>query len=63
MIKMPIKANMLDFGSILIPKDNGKQNPDEFYTNKYQKHVPCSYDNKFVCIDDKFSEPTTSYLG
>ena len=54
---------MLDFGSILIPKDNGKQNPDEFYTNKYQKHVPCSYDNKFVCIDDKFSEPTTSYLG
>ena len=31
------------FESILIPGDNGKQNPKEFYTNKYQKHVLCSY--------------------
>ena len=28
-----------DFESILMPKDNGKQNPDESYANKYQKHV------------------------
>ena len=28
-----------DFGSILVPEDNGKQNSDESYTNKYQKYV------------------------
>ena len=31
-----------DFESILVPEDNGKQNPNESYTNKYQ-HVDCSY--------------------
>ena len=25
------------FGSILVPKDNEKQNPEEPYTNKYEK--------------------------
>ena len=30
------------FESILVPEDNGKQNPEESYTNKYQKHVDCS---------------------
>ena len=30
-----------DFESILLPEGNGKQNPEEFYTNKYQKHVVC----------------------
>ena len=24
-----------NFGSILVPEDNGKQNPDKSYTNKY----------------------------
>ena len=42
--------------SILVPEDNGKQNPNETYTNKYQKHVACSYGYKFVCVDDKFSK-------
>ena len=28
-----------DFGSILVPKNNGKQNPDKSYTNKYQTLV------------------------
>ena len=28
-----------DFESILVPGDNKSQNPDESYTNKYQKHV------------------------
>ena len=32
-----------DFESILVPEDNGKQNPNDSYTNKYQKHVACSY--------------------
>ena len=28
-----------DFESILVPEDNGKQNPEDSYTNKYKKHV------------------------
>ena len=41
-IKSPfiIYAN---FESILVPEDNGKQNVDESYRKKYQKHVACSY--------------------
>ena len=49
--------------SILVPEDNGKQNPEELYTNKYQKHVDCSCDYKLVCVDYKFSKPFKSYLG
>ena len=32
-----------DFESILVPEDNGKQNPNEYYTNNYQKYAACSY--------------------
>ena len=46
----------VDFESILVHEDNGKQNPNESYTNKYQKHVACSYGYKLVCVDDKFSK-------
>ena len=28
-----------DFESILVPEDIGKQNPDDYFTNKCQKHV------------------------
>ena len=28
-----------DFESILVPEDNGKQNPNESYTSKNQKYV------------------------
>ena len=45
-----------DFESILVTEDNGKQNLDESYTNKYQIHVACSRDNKLICFDDKFSK-------
>ena len=44
-------------------EDNVNQNPNESYTNKYQKHVACSYVYKLVCVDDKFSKPFKSYLG
>ena len=37
-----------DFESILVPEENGKQNPEESYTNKYQKHITCSYRYKLV---------------
>ena len=51
-----------DFQSILVPEDNGKQNPTEPYTNKYQKHAACSYGYKLVFVDDKFSKHFKSYL-
>ena len=44
-----------DSESTLVPENNGKQNPDESYTNKYQKHAAYSYGYKLVCFDDKFS--------
>ena len=40
-----------DFESILVPEDKGKQNLNDSYTNKYQKHVVCSYDYKLICLD------------
>ena len=52
-----------DFENILLPEDNGKQNPEEAYTNKYQKRIACSYAYKLVCVGEKFSEPLNSYLG
>ena len=52
-----------DFESILVPEDNGKQSPEEFYTNKYQKHIACSYGYKLVCVEDKFNKLFKTYLG
>ena len=46
-----------------MPEDNGKQNPNESYTNKYEKHVDHSYGYKLVFVDDKFSKAFQSYLG
>ena len=52
-----------DFESILVPENNDKQNPKGSYTNKYQKHIACSYGCKLVCVDDKCSKPFKTYLG
>ena len=52
-----------DSESILLPKENGKQNPDESHSNKYQKHIACRYVYKLVCVDDKSSKPYKTYLG
>ena len=46
-----------------MPEKNEKQNPNEYYTKKYQKEVPSSYGYNWVCADDKFSKPFRSYLG
>ena len=53
----------VDFESILGPEDDGKQNPEDSYTNKYQKQIACSYGYNLVCVDDKFSKPFKTYLG
>ena len=52
-----------DLESTLVPEDNEKQNLNESNTNKFQKHVACSYGYKLVCVDDKFSKPFKSFLG
>ena len=46
-----------------MPEDNEKQNQNESYANKYQKHFACSYSYKLVCVDDTYSKPFKSYLG
>ena len=46
-----------------MPENNGKQNPEDSYTNKYQYHIACSYGYKLVSADDNFSEPFKTYLG
>ena len=43
-------------------QNNGKQNLEEFYTNKYQRYVTCSCGYKLVCVDDKFSKPFEDLL-
>ena len=45
-----------DFDSILVPDDNGKQNPNDSDTNKYRKYIPGSWGHKLVCIGDPFSK-------
>ena len=46
-----------------MPENNEKQNREEPYTSKCQKHIACSYGYKSVCVDDKFSKPFKTYLG
>ena len=43
--------------------DNGKQNPEEFYMSKYQKHITCGYSYKLVRVHDNYSNYFKSYLG
>ena len=65
-MKTKIKSSFIintDLESILVPEDNGKQNPEESYTSKYKKHVACNYGYKLVCDDDKISESFKSNLG
>ena len=51
-----------DFESILVPEDNGKQNLNDSYIKKYQKHVVCNNSYELVCFDDKFSKPFTEVM-
>ena len=55
-IKLPFIIHA-DFESILVPENNGKQNPEDPYTNKYQRHIllVVMAINK-VCVDDKSSK-------
>ena len=56
-IKSPFKISS-DFESILVPKDNGQQDRNESYSNKYEKHVACSYGYKLLCVDENLVSPS-----
>ena len=43
-------------------KSNDRNN-NTSYTRKYQKQIPCSFANKVVCVDVKFSNPVVLYRG
>ena len=58
-IKSPF-MNYDDFESVLVPENNGKQNPDESYTNEYQNYVSCSFGYKLVRVDDLLRKPLKS---
>ena len=57
------KISINDFESNLIRKNNGKQNPDESYKNKYHNQVGCSFGCKFVRVNDQFTKHFKPYLG
>ena len=57
-VPVPFKS-YADFECIL---KSVKSNED-FYTEKYQDHVPCSFLYMLVCVDNKFSKPIVVYRG
>ena len=52
-----------DFESIPVPENNGKQNPDESYLDKYQNILLAVIAINWYVLMFKFSKPFTSYLG
>ena len=34
---------------------------EDFYTEKYQDHIPCSFFYMLACVDNKFSKPIVVY--
>ena len=51
-----------DFESILVPENNGNQNSDQSYMNKYQNHLGWSVGYKLVYSDDQCSKYFKLYL-
>ena len=52
-----------DFECLLKSCDVGIDNECFLYTRKYQDHIPCSFANKVVCIDNKFRKNVVLYRG
>ena len=57
-VPVPFKS-YADFECIL---KSVKSNED-FYAEKYQDHIPCSFLYMLVCVDNKFSKPIVVYRG
>ena len=62
-IKAPFKV-YADF-EYIFKKVGAEEIVDEnsSYTKKYQKHVPCGFGYKVVCVGDKFSKDIVVYRG
>ena len=53
-----------DFEALTQKIDSCKPNDNKSFSEKYQKHVDCSYAYKLVCCyDDKYSKPIQAYRG
>ena len=51
------------FKSILVPKDNGNKIQKSLRQTNIKRYIACSYGNKLVCVDDKFSKRFKTDLG
>ena len=61
-LSVPFKI-YADFESVLKRIKSNDRNSNTSYTEKYQKHIPCSFAYKVVCIDGKFSKLFVLYRG
>ena len=52
-----------DFEALNSPINSANNSPDSSYTESYQKHEPCGYAYKVVCIDSRYTKPTKLYRG
>ena len=53
-----------DFESLLKRvSGSDKKNNNTWYTEKYQKHISCSFAYKVVCVHDKFSKSVVNNRG
>ena len=53
-----------DFEALTKKIDSCQPNDNKSYSEKYQKHIDCSYAYKVVCCyDDKFTKPIHQYRG
>ena len=61
-IPVPFKI-YADFKCLLKSCDVGVDNKCFSYTRKYQDQIPCSFVDKVVCVDDKYSKDVVLYKG
>ena len=59
-LAVPFKT-YANFESVLKRIHSNDRNNNTSYTEKYQKHIPCRFAYKVVCIDDRFSKPVVLY--
>ena len=53
-----------DFEAITENIEMGQHDNTQSYTDKYQKHIGCSYGYKLVCCyDDHYTKPAQIYRG
>ena len=52
-----------DFESVLKGVQSNDTNNNTCYTEKYKKHIPCSFAYKVICFYNKISKPIVFYRG